>query len=441
MGLPVKIGLFFMFILSYGLWALLMYRLTILLTKAQVMQRNYIVISQALGFSSYIGIFFFVWLLSGFLDAKFVGLLLVSQLMALALSSVAWAMLGSPKDNWGAYVFWEGCLIGMSNQWLTWAVSAISSIGFLGFPIAAGWIYFTGDIPSELATLRIFQVTIATLFLLGLIPVIRTVVPLLSSATLNENARARILIAQLGSFASWGLILSMVLWAFGIGSQSFALGGKISVNASWSVIGILCIFLLLVFITPYMAGIQRAKTLDRQFNSENEEMLVELVELLKLPQSESAIGNGLAELQALNKSQVKDLYSNFAQLRLADELESMDNSPEELSWQLSTLKHAFAYAKMGDPCIQQVNYLGMINADLENLKAVLDETTTISSRKEVLDDAAEVFEIRLERLHEDSNIKQRPVTAVWTMTILGSLASPVMSELGKLLASRVIHKS
>jgi len=190
-----------------------------------------------------------------------------------------------------------------------------------------------------------------------------------------------------------------------------------------------------------MAGIQRAKTLDRQFNSENEEMLVELVELLKLPQSESAIGNGLAELQALNKSQVKDLYSNFAQLRLADELESMDNSPEELSWQLSTLKHAFAYAKMDDPCIQQVNYLGMINADLENLKAVLDETTTMPSRKEVLDDAAEVFETRLERLHKDSNIKQRPVTAVWTMTILGSLASPVMSELGKLLASRVIHKS
>ena len=268
MDLPFKIGLFFVFILSYGLWSLLVYRLAIRLAKATVMQRNCIVVSQALGFATYIGIFFFVWLLSGFLDAKFVGLLLVSQLMALALSSVAWAMRGSPKDNWGAYVLWEGSLIGISSSWLTRAGIVISFIEFFGFPIAAGWIYFTGDIPSELATLRIFQVTIVTLFILGLIPFISTVVPLLSSPTLNENARARILIFQLGSFASWGLILSMVLWAFGIGSQSFALGGKISVNAYWSVIGILCIFLLLVFITPYMAGTQSAKTLGRQFNSE-----------------------------------------------------------------------------------------------------------------------------------------------------------------------------
>ena len=127
--------------------------------------------------------------------------------------------------------------------------------------------------------------------------------------------------------------------------------------------------------------------------------------------------------------------------RLADELEMMNISPEMLPWQLSTLKHAFAYAKIDDPCIKQVNYLSRINADLENLKAVLEATTTMSSRKEVLDDAAEVFETRLKRLHEDSDIKQRPVTAVWMMVILGSLASPVMSELGKLLASRVINKS
>ena len=70
MDLPFKIGLFFVFILSYGLWSLLVYRLAIRLAKATVMQRNCIVVSQALGFATYIGIFFFVWLLSGFLDAK-----------------------------------------------------------------------------------------------------------------------------------------------------------------------------------------------------------------------------------------------------------------------------------------------------------------------------------------------------------------------------------
>lgn len=441
MSLPVKIGLYFVFILSYGLWSLLIYRLSNRLAKASVMQRNYIAISQALGFATYIGIFFFVWLLSGFLDARFVGLLLVSQLMALALSSVAWTMLGSPKDNWGACVFWESVLIGMRNQWLTWAVLAISSIGFLGFPIAAGWIFFTGDIPSEPATLKIFQVTITTQFLLGLIPMIRGVMPLLSSATINENARARVLIAQLGSFASWGLLLSMVLWAFGIGSQSFALGEKISVNASWSVIGILCIFLLLVFITPYMAGIQRAKSLHREFKSENEEMLVDVVELLKLPQSKLAIENGLAKLQDRNKSKMSDVYTNFAQLQLSDELERMDMSSKELPGHMSTLKDAFEYVKMEDPCIQQVNYLSKINTDLEYLKAVLDETSIISSSKVILDDAAEVFEARLERLHEDSKIKERPATAVWMMAILGGLASPVMSEIGKLLASRVIQQS
>ncbi|PZR81499.1 MAG: hypothetical protein DLM68_17730 [Hyphomicrobiales bacterium] len=61
--------------------------------------------------------------------------------------------------------------------------------------------------PSEQATLLIFQVTIVALFLLNMIITTKTGILLLSSPTMNEHARERILVNQLGGFISLGQIL------------------------------------------------------------------------------------------------------------------------------------------------------------------------------------------------------------------------------------------
>ena len=54
-----------------------------------------------------------------------------------------------------------------------------------------------------------------------------------------------------------------------------------------------------------------------------------------------------------------------------------------------------------------------------------------------MDGAEEVFEARLERLRQGSESKESPKIAVWIAAALSALASPILSELGKLIAARV----
>ena len=211
MSLLAKVGVFCAFLAVFAVWTVAIYKLTQRAATALVKQRGYLPITAAIGIVSYVGTFVFVWLLSGFLDLRFVGLLLTGQLLSIVLSSVFWAMLGSPKINWGAYGYWESFQMVLRHPWSKWLDMAIGIIVLLGFPIAAGWVYFTSDVPSVQATLRVFQVTIVALFLLGGIIAVKSALLLLSLPTMNEHARDRFLVVQLGSFISWGLMISMIL--------------------------------------------------------------------------------------------------------------------------------------------------------------------------------------------------------------------------------------
>ena len=54
-----------------------------------------------------------------------------------------------------------------------------------------------------------------------------------------------------------------------------------------------------------------------------------------------------------------------------------------------------------------------------------------------MDGASEVFKDELDELRENAKAKERPRMAVWIVAGLSLLASPIVSELGKLVANQV----
>ncbi|MGI8570326.1 MAG: hypothetical protein ACR2KT_15380 [Methylocella sp.] len=88
MSLLAKISIFCAFLVAYSVWLVVIYKLTLRTINAVVTQRDYLLVTAATGLLGSIGIFVFVWLLSGFLDSRFVGLLLAGQLLSPALTGV-----------------------------------------------------------------------------------------------------------------------------------------------------------------------------------------------------------------------------------------------------------------------------------------------------------------------------------------------------------------
>jgi hypothetical protein len=302
----------------------------------------------------------------------------------------------------------------------------------VGFPITVGWVYFNNTVPSDKNTIQIFKVTIVFLLLMGLIMALKNGILALSSATVVEQSRDHLLVGQLGSFISLGLSLSMILWAFAAGTPIVPTGALGPLNVSWNVVGILIAFLLIAYIGPYLVGVQRSKNLRRSFDHETEEVLQTIVETLKLPRSPSARGEVLRKLRRRIDAQVADVRSKYAIFAIGGVVENLQ-SDAAVPDAVLQLKAAYDQAHLQDPCVRYVQTLDELDGKIKELEAAVAEPSFHGS----LDGAGDVFKDELDQLRETAKIKERPRMAVWVVAGLSALASPIVGELGKLIAKRV----
>lgn len=427
MSMLAKIAIFCAFIVIYGLWCFAVHKLTQRMLAAMVAQRGYAFYAAALNLIAVIGMFLFVWLLAGFLDFRFAGLLLAGQLLSLIIVGIAWPFLGNPEVRWGALIYWESAQMVLRHPWSPWVDMAVGLCVLIGFPIAAGWVYFANEAPSERLTLLVFQVTVGGLFLLGMISTIKSGVLLLSSPTLNEHARDRILVTQLAGFVSWGLSFSMVLWVFGIGREAGALGATIPLGVSPVVLALLLGFLLAVYVLPYVAGVQRRSATRRARARQTEALLQDAIETLKLPRSHSTRADELTRLQERITRLVNHIGAGAPLIAAADQLQSS----------VPHFKEAYEQARHQDSEIQSIESLNKLSLDLGAVKAMLADPVNDAALATALDNSAKVLEVRLQRARDDPESKEGSKLAVWLAAGAAAVVSPLLSELGKLLVERV----
>jgi hypothetical protein len=433
MNTGYKIAVFIAFLVLYALWAWLCNTLVSRFPRATIKEQGYIPLTIAISLISNGAFLFFIWLLSGFFDLRVIGLLLISQALSIFLVSVSWIIVRNETLKWGASVVLEDMKLSKKYPLSPLFDIYIGAITFLAFPVASGWIYFHNIVPSDKNTIQIFKVAIISFCLIDVIITAKSTIMKLSSATIAEQSRDRILVSQLGSFITWGLTFSMILWVFGVGSQNTPTGRIDPFNVSWNVAGVLIAFLLTAYIAPYFLGVQRSKNLQRSFDEETEDVLRNIVKTLKFPRSPSARTDALAKLRQRIDQRTADVRASYHIFGIGDELEHPQPNAATATEERQIERTAYAQAHGQDPCIRHVQALAKLDGDIHELEAAFAEPSLNAS----MDGASEVFKDELDELRENAKAKERPRMAVLIVAGLSLLASPIVSELGKLVANQV----
>ena len=121
---------------------------------------------------------------------------------------------------------------------------------------------------------------------------------MLSSEELDENTRQQLLISQWAGILSYAPLISLALWAFGIGAgQLPATLTSIASTFSARVTVVVLAFPILLFMLPYWIGTQRGNRFRVALAGKMRDFTAKLADLLRTPLPTSYIP-ALAALQA-----------------------------------------------------------------------------------------------------------------------------------------------
>jgi hypothetical protein len=257
MSFIIKIGVFILFLIVFGIWTLVLSVLTKKIINDAVYGKSFWN-NQFFLLLSGGGFFLLIYLLSGFFSLPLAILVLVSSELGMIASIILWGFLGSTSVKWGPQSMLAGREFGIKHPSLTIFMIILTFLIILGYIILAGIAYFT--LPSKELTTHIFQYTLIGLFISNYPMMITYLIGILVSENLEEETRMHFLVNQLGGLIPTALYIALTFWAFGLaGSETTFSISYFSIKLSAQLILFLIGFFLFIVLLPYLIGTQRAK--------------------------------------------------------------------------------------------------------------------------------------------------------------------------------------
>jgi hypothetical protein len=431
-SLLLKVVIFLGFLLVYVAWVVISYLLNNRLQK-DLIRGNAFLASELNLLSSSLGLFAFIWILSGFFSIQLVGLFLLLAHVGFLITGVLWAFLGSPLVAWGPRAIWAGSEFGVKQSAVMIVLLGVSVIVLIGYPVAAGIIFFGGVISSEQATLSVFRLTLVGMVLSGLTIMLPLLVGVLQSKNLDEDTRTRLFITQGGNMASYALYLSLILWSFGrITAKGFQLKiGTIPLTISPILLIILAAFFLFAFLLPYLAGSQQAKRWRSQLLRKQQAWLDELLDVLEFPTPNLYVPK-LEQLQAKVEGGAKAFVGDDSMLILAEEFDQV-KTLDEVDPQSHSMFLAYKKSRQLDPRMRHLDFLVELQEEVRESIAQLSDLADDAQLTKKASGYADAYRARRDVIDKAIEAQKKAKPPVWAALafLLSPVLGQVLSEFGK----------
>jgi MFS family permease len=279
MELLVKIMWFALFLVAFGVWTVAISILLVVAAAHPAFSRSFGFVEGTL-LLTYLAIFVFVYLLSGFWSWPLVALFILVAHFGVALSWILREVLGSPAMKWQSRALWAGREWDANhpelNRWFKYLARALIVL----YLSLAGVSFFTLT-TSPALTIAALQYTLAFFFITGLV-VLGPQINIVASKNLDRDTRTLFLASQLGGLIPNALFLALMFLAFGAHGKDSTLDLGTAVSAKlWAQVFIVeLIYFILVILLPHIVGNRRAERWREDLTRRKKELLSELTDIL-----------------------------------------------------------------------------------------------------------------------------------------------------------------
>ena len=431
MSLFIKVGIFITFLIVYTVWIVAVYKLSYRLQN-NLLRGKALLTQEMLLLATVLGFFVFIWILSGYLNIKLIGLFLLAAHLGTIIMAILWALSGSVDIRWGPRAIWAGGEFGMKHPWMMMTTSVISLIAVIAYPVIAGIVYFSHLVPSHRVTVLIFRYTLLALFISSWIAMLPILIGVLSSKNVDKGTRTRFFVAQIGSLVSNALFLALTFWAFGIAGRGyeFSVSG-IPFTFSPLLISVVFAFFICTVLIPYGIGTHQAKKwkihlLERQLG-----WVRKLLNILDFPIPPSYIPK-LTELD----SQIKAEYHRFAEsdvmVKIGQETKQIEFSSRP-RWGYRNLILAYQACRDLDPRFNYVDFLIQLRY---KIKDIIFEFKRLGSETDLIEAAtvcAKAYHSQKDELSKaiEATKQAKPIVSVGLATITSMIVGSILSEFGE----------
>ncbi|VVB71282.1 Photosystem I assembly protein Ycf3 [uncultured archaeon] len=228
------------------------------------------------------GFFSLGWILSGFFSGALLELFFWIGLIVVIAIAIVWSLLGYldlPLHS----IDYKG-----SRSHLSEVPTFLAASVIICYPIIASLGYFRYLIPSEQASLKIFQFAIIAIFLIGLILTIPELIRDLLSKNQDPEIRKLLLLFQSGYLVIIFVFLALIIWSIEIATDEIKVRFVLILALS---------VLLFAFIIPYFSGWQRSRGWRTHLIEEKIVWIDRLLDILDFPSSSKYI----SKLQGLQR--------------------------------------------------------------------------------------------------------------------------------------------
>lgn len=351
-------------------------------------------------------------------------IIFAASVILMMVMEFIWLIFGSTNISWFGTSVWAGYEFKNLHPKLNVSMQLCSYAIFIIYPAYIGYGFF-GDMFASVDWKKyVLQSTLIILIGVPWLTQIPNIINLMISKNVMEGTRSRVFISQLVNSVSILLFLSLFFWATNTTGTTISLLGEyfvFSTTVTYAVVA----YIIIVAIIPYIIGHFRAKHWTQFLQLQQEKVRELVTKAFSVPNTKNAL-KVLNEAEALINQSQDEIYNDESMI-LAYEL-AKTNDIKNLVYRIG-LENAIN----GDPRFIHINNLNEALSLVVDCKSELEKEEVDKDKREILD--AYLGAIGQHKEYETQNAKAWGVVLI--ATLVGSILSPVISSIGKLVASQL----
>jgi hypothetical protein len=374
-------------------------------------------------------LFAFLFTIGRFFNLYIVLISILFSNIGMLVAFIIWGFLGSPKVPYKAVGGWAGYDFGIKNIAVSIIFQVLSALWLIAYPVVIGIHYFHA---ASIEEIRLFNLQAATAFILGAyiltLPIINSI---LSSRFIDEDSRARFLVAQFAGLIPNALFISLLFWTLKpVNSTELSLG-NISVSFNPVLFTILMVFFIVFFLLPYFIGTQQAKKLRSEYATLKNQILDNVIEAIDLPTAE-ANTTRVERAENFISAKYQQLAANDKGVEQGVRYDD-PNAVRNISSQEEFIYNCYTLARPFDTRFIYYDFLNDTYQKVVELKNRIANETNAATVKEVLGTYSAHFARRKKELneHHDKHGDKSPVLWLGIVAIASPIVSQLVTEFGK----------
>lgn len=374
-------------------------------------------------------LFAFLFTIGRFFNLYIVLVSILFSNIGLLVAFIIWALLGSPKVPYKAVGGWAGFNFGFKNIAFSLTFQILSALWLLAYPVVIGIYYFNA---SSIEEIRVFNLQITIAFILGAyILTLPIAISCLSSSFIDEDSRARFLVAQFAGLIPNTLFISLLFWSLKPADGTELSLGNLSVSFHPVLFTILMLFFIVFFLLPYFVGIQQAKKLKSEYAKLKNQILDNIIEAIELPTSE-AITARVTHAEDFISSKYQQLAADDKGVELGvkyDDPNTVRNIPQQEAF----VYKCYTLARPYDSRFIYYDFLNETYQKVVELKNGIVNETNPATVKEVLGVYSAYFARQKKELneHHDKHSEKSPVLWLGIVAVASPIVTQLTTEFGK----------